>query len=73
MAKCVIEIEDKPDGGVKVTATPSFEIVCKMVESGGHDLKSSHTYFMHLLRKCMEYSKVKHSDSKILIPRLHMN
>ena len=69
--KCTIEIEDKPDGGVKVTATPSFEQVCMMVNSGGHDITSAHNYFMHLLQECMRYSKEREAKkTKILIPTL---
>ena len=70
MAKCEILIEDAPGGGVKVTATPSFATVAKMVNSGGHDLTSAHSYHIHLLRKCMEFEKAPHSESGILIPKV---
>ncbi len=34
MAKVIIEIEDLPDGKVKVVATPNFESMALMIQSG---------------------------------------
>ena len=68
MAKVVIEIEDKPDGNVKVTCTPTFETMMKMHVSG-ETLTSAHGYAFQALNAIRKESKSQ-NPSRILIPRL---
>ncbi len=69
MAKIVIEIEDKPGNKVSVKATPNFETMCK-IDNSGNTLTSAHGYAMLALRAIRDESKKNDPRTKILIPRV---
>lgn len=56
MAKIIVEIEDKPDGNVKITANPNFETMAMKVDSG-ETITAAETYALFALRKIREASK----------------
>lgn len=67
MAKIIIELEDKLDGNVKVTANPTFETMAMKVDSGG-DMTAAETYALMVLRKIRETSKkLDRFDHKLTI------
>lgn len=56
MARIVVHIEDKEDGNVKITATPTFEEMAMKVDSG-ETITAAETYALFALRKIREASK----------------
>lgn len=68
MAKVTIEIEDRPDGMVKITATPNFETMMAM-DASGEKLTSAHGLALWMLNRTREESKRK-EPTLIHLPRL---
>lgn len=56
MAEITIKIVDKLDGTVSITATPTFEMMAKKVDSGEAPT-SGEAYALFALRKIREASK----------------
>lgn len=69
MAKVTITIEDKPGGGVAVTAEPNFATMMKM-ETSGHKLTSAHGYAMSALLHIRSKSKEQSSKLTVAAPKL---
>lgn len=67
MAKVTIIIEDLPNGKVRTTSTPSFEIMAKMAKAEA--LTSAHGYAIRALRSVQEDSK-KAGHLIVPIPKL---
>lgn len=67
MAQVTITIEDLPNGGVKVVATPNLETMFKMLDSG-NDLTASHGYAFTALNAIKKASNEK-DPLKIIVPR----
>ena len=68
MARIVITVEDKPNGGVSVTSDPNFETMMAM-DLSGQTLTSAHGYAFSMLRHAREVSK-EQGDIIRKIPRL---
>lgn len=68
MAKVVIEIEDLPNGNVKITASPNFETMIKM-DVSGHRLTAAHGYGIAMLNHARQESK-KAGPIRAGMPRL---
>ncbi len=69
MAKITIEIEDTPDGKVKVRSTPNFETMCAM-DMSGNTLTAAHGYAFLALNAIRHVSKSNEPQNKILIPKI---
>jgi hypothetical protein len=70
MAKITIEIEDLPDGGVKVTPSPKYEELMMIAKHG--KCESSHGYAFCALNAIRKESKSQ-QPSLIKIPRIRLN
>lgn len=69
MAKVTIELEDKPNGNVKVTVTPTMEQLVLKVQSG-HELTSAEAYAFQAANAVRKEAKKQQGDIKVFIPRL---
>lgn len=67
MAKVTITFEDKVNGGVKVEATPSVEIMLQMVNSGA-DLTPAQGYAFTALNAVRKAGR-ENAGHKILMPK----
>lgn len=68
MSKVIIHIEDKLDGNVSVTATPTFETMAMKMNSG-NELTSAEAYALFVLRQIREQSKAQ-GKLQLKIPQL---
>lgn len=69
MAECIIRIKDLPGGKVSIEATPNFETMMKIDESG-YGLTAAHGYALRLLNEARKTSKSQDPTNRILIPGL---
>lgn len=70
MAKIVITVEDKLDGGVSVVSDPNFDTMMRGKVSGQLDLTAAHGYAICALNAILEASKKQNPKIDIKIPRL---
>jgi hypothetical protein len=68
MAKIKIEIEDRPEGGVKITSDPNFETMMK-IQISGSEFTSAHGYAFSLLNHARKLGK-ENDPMRLLIPRI---
>lgn len=66
MARIVITIEDKPNGGVSVTSDPNVETIMAMDMSGA-GWTSAHGLAMHVLNLVWQKFKSK-KNSPLILP-----
>jgi len=69
MNTVIIEIQDLPDGKVKVTSNPTMETMIKMQVSG-NELSSAHGYAYACLNQIRKISKSQDTSHKLYIPKL---
>lgn len=68
--KIIIELEDRFDGGVKVSCKPTLEEIAK-TKLSGHDYTSAQAYAMFCLLRLREASLEQNkSKVKVEIPKL---
>lgn len=69
MAKITITIEDSENDKVKITASPTFETMAMMVNSG-EQMTSAHGYALAMINAARRESKSKDPETKIWLPKV---
>jgi hypothetical protein len=68
MSKITITIEDRPEGGVKITSDPNFETMMK-IQISGNEFTSAHGYAFALLNHARKLGR-DNDPMKLLVPRI---
>lgn len=69
MSKIVITVHDKANGGVSISAEPSYETLAKKINAG-HELTPAETYVLGMLNRAREIGQSKSSKIITKLPRV---
>jgi hypothetical protein len=69
MSRVVVEFEDRPDGSVKIAATPDVKSIIDLKKRGA-GLTAAQAYAIAALNRCLELSRASEPGRIILPPGL---
>lgn len=69
VSECIIRIKNLPGGKVSIEATPNFETMMKMDESG-YGLTAAHGYALSALNHMRSVSKSNDPTNRLILPSI---